>query len=92
MEEANDTALAELRSVESELKLKMKAVEDALKEVQRMLEPLKEWRASELWETMENALDVLTQGEFTAWCYPHKPKDFRHWREKYVIDPSACPF
>jgi hypothetical protein len=31
MEEANDTALAELRSVESELKLKMKAVEDALK-------------------------------------------------------------
>jgi hypothetical protein len=85
---ADDIAKEELRTVNPQLE----AARAALVEVQRALEPLKEWRASELWETVEAALEVLDLGRYHALEYPTKPKHFRHWREKYVTDKDAAPF
>jgi hypothetical protein len=62
----------------------MEAAQAALIAVQRALEPAKEWRASQLWTTVQEARDLLAQGEFDAWYDPTKPEDFRHWRENYA--------
>jgi hypothetical protein len=69
----------------------MAAAKTALIAVQRALEPAQGWRASSLWETVEDILCALDLAEFDAWECPDKPKNFRHWREKYA-DPAASPF
>jgi hypothetical protein len=80
--------LEELASVDSQ----REAAERALNEFQRALAPLQGWRASSLWETVEEALDVLGRGVFHAWEYPTKPAGFVHWRERYITDKDAAPF
>jgi hypothetical protein len=81
-----DAALEELPMAA----LQMEAARAALIAVQKALEPSKKWRASSLWETVQEAQDLLDQGEFYAWCHPTKPENFRHWREKYITAKDAA--
>jgi hypothetical protein len=62
------------------------AVENALKDLQEKLATLDGWRHSLAWETVERTNETLALGLQHAFEYPRKPKDFRHWREKYSDD------
>ena len=62
------------------------AVQSALLKLQEAVEtaPKEDWRASLLWEAAERAYDCFMAGLFDACETPHKPENFRHWRERYV--------
>jgi len=61
------------------------AARQALLRLQRKMETLPGWRDSLAWEAVEDASYVLENGLFEAYCYPHMPKDSKHWRDKYVM-------
>jgi len=62
------------------------AAEQALYRLQRKLASLPGWRESLAWEAVERALQELGEGMWDAFCLPYMPRDFKHWREKYLPD------
>jgi hypothetical protein len=48
--------------------------------------PKEDWQASLAWEAIEKASDELGR-DFWNIAHDSKPKDFRHWREKYTDTP-----
>jgi hypothetical protein len=59
------------------------ATDNALLTLQDKLATLDGWRHSVAWEVVEETIDTLKRGLFDAYHYHTKPKDCRHWREKY---------
>ena len=47
---------------------------------------MRPWRESLAWEAVERALEELHEGLWDAFCLPHMPPDFKHWREEYTDD------